>query len=54
VKTTPGKGVTKVAMKKTVFDLLCENGFDRTTKTIAVGIFADNIFHPFSGVESWG
>jgi len=54
VKTTPGKGVTKVGMKKVVFDFLYENGLEKTTKTIPVGIFADNIFHHFSGVESWG
>ena len=32
-----------------------ENGLERTTKTIPVGIFADiRFFHPFSGVEIFG
>ena len=55
VKTTPRKGVSKLGAKKSVFDFLCENGLERTTKTIPVGNFADiTFFHPFSGVESWG
>jgi len=34
---------------------MSENGLERTTKTIPVGIFADIRFlHPFSGVESRG
>ena len=34
---------------------MCENGLERTTKTIPVGIFADiRFFHPFSGVEIFG
>jgi len=52
VKTTPGKGVTKVMEKKNVFDFLCENGLERTTKTILVEIFADITFStPFRGLR---
>ena len=55
VKTTPGKGVTKLGAKKNVFDLLCENGLERTTKTIPVGIFADiTFFTPFRGLKVGG
>jgi len=53
VKTTPRKGVSKIRVKKIVSNVLCENGSERTTKTIPVGIFADiTFFHPLSGVES--
>jgi len=55
VKTTPGKGVTKLGVKKIVFDLLCENGLERTTKSILVGIFADiTFFTPFRGLKVGG
>jgi len=53
VKTTPKKGVSKLGVKKIVSNFSCENGLERTTKTIPVGIFADiTFFHPLSGVES--
>jgi len=55
VKTTPGKGVTKVGVKKNVSNFLCENGLERTTKTIPVGIFADiTFFTPFRGLKVGG
>jgi len=55
VKTTPGKGVTKVGVKKIVFDLMCENGLKRPTKTIPVVIFADKTFFtPFRGLKFGG
>jgi len=55
VKTTPGKGETKLGVKKIVFDHLCENGLERTTKTIPVGIFADiTFFTPFRGLKVGG
>jgi len=55
VKTTPGKRVTNLGVKKIVFDFFCENGLGRTTKTIPVGIFADiTFFTPFRGLEVGG
>jgi len=51
-KTTPGKEVTKVGVNKIVFDFMCENGLERTIKTIPVGIFADiTFFTPFRGLK---
>jgi len=51
VKTTPRKGVSKLGVEKIVFNFLCENSLESTSKTIPVGIFADITFlHPFSGV----
>jgi len=53
VKTTPRKGVSNLGAKKIVSHFLRENGLERTTKTIPVGIFADmTFFQPLSGVES--
>jgi len=47
--------VTKEGVKKIVFDFLCENGLERTTKTISVGIFADiTFFTPFRGLKVGG
>jgi len=55
VKTTPGKGMTKLGVKKIVSDLLCENGSQGTTKTISAGIFTViTFFHPFLGIGIWG
>jgi len=54
VKTTPRKGVSKLG-GNFFSNFLRENGLERTTKTIPVGIFADiTFFHPLSGVESQG
>ena len=53
VKTTPGKGATKVGLKKIDFDFLCGNGLERTTKTILAGIFTDiTLFTPYERGES--
>jgi len=47
--------MTKLGVKKIVFDLLCENGLEKTTKTIPVGIFADiTFFTPFRGLKVGG
>ena len=55
MKTTPIKGVSKLGVKKIVSNFLCENGLERTTKTIPVGIFADiTFFHPFRGLKVRG
>jgi len=51
VKTTHGKGATKVGLKKIDFDFLCGYGLERTTKTILVGIFTDiTLFTPYRGL----
>ena len=45
----------KKGVKKIVFDFLCENGLERTTKTIPVGSFADiTFFTPFRGLKVGG
>jgi len=54
VKATPRKGVSKLGAKKIVFDFLCENGLERTTKIIPVGIFADTFFTRFRGLKVGG
>jgi len=56
VKTTSGKGVTKLRVKNIVcYFFFCENGLERTTKTIPVGIFADlTFFTPFRGLKVGG
>ena len=42
-------------MKKIVSNFMCENGLERTTKTIPVGIFADiTFFTPFRGLKIRG
>jgi len=42
-------------VKKIVSNFMCENGLERTTKTIPEGIFADiTFFRPFSVVENRG
>jgi len=51
----PWKMGDKRRGEKIVFDFLCENGFERTTKTIPVGIFADiTFFTPFRGLKVGG
>jgi len=53
VKTTPRRGVSKLEVRKIVSNFLCENGLERTTKTIPVGIYADiTFFRPLTGVDS--
>ena len=45
----PWKRGDKIRGEKIVFDLLCENGLERITNAIPVGISADNIFSPLIG-----
>jgi len=45
----------KVRSKNLFIVFLRENGLERTTKTIPVGVYADiTFFHPFFGVDSRG
>ena len=51
----PCKRGDKSRGKKKSFDFLCENGLERTAKTIPVGFFADiTFFTPFRGLKVGG
>jgi len=54
VETTPGKGVTKLGVKKLFLSFVWK-WFRKDYKDDPGRNFCwHNIFHPFSGVESWG
>jgi len=51
----PWKRGVNVRGEKIVFDFLCKNGLERTTKTILVGNFANiTFFTPFRGLKDGG